>query len=365
MAELVAKEEEVKYYHELGLGRGVNVTHPDMWKTKTSCLVRQVCPSLKNIIGTQECGIRECYEKEVSTFSSHQQKLRLSLDSPAAPVKLGMDEQYSRSSSATKLIKGEKIETRTISFKTHFDEVPLYSTIDTATIDPPTSFLPAESDYSFEEDMASWFLKRMDDREKKAISNDNTIESEIKSSSFSSESTEKTPHAQVKQLAARLKGLAVESEKKPTTCLEWQEQMLEDCKTLVEYLDITHYVSAIKLGACCFHEVSTKTEQKAIGAGTTVTAASLAKGGLSGHFSKQFASRFEQKQEIGRMKDERVLSEAVIGFEIQPLYKLMRIQYIQMLLRKAVMDYIRNKEDASSKYLIMIANALVGIVVNY
>ena len=345
MAELVAKEEEVKYYHELGLGRGVNVTHPDMWKTKTSCLVRQVCPSLKNIIGTQECGIRECYEKEVSTFSSHQQKLRLSLDSPAAPVKLGMDEQYSRSSSATKLIKGEKIETRTISFKTHFDEVPLYNTIDTATIDPPTSFLPAESDYSFEEDMASWFLKRMDDREKKVSSKDNSTDSE---------STEKPPdkchgHVQVKQLAARLRGLAAESEKKPTTCFEWQDQMLEDCKTLVEYLDITHYVSAIKLGACRFHEVSTKTEQKAIGAGTTVTAASLAKGGLSGHFSKQFASRFEQKQEIGRMKDEKVLSEAVIGFEIQPLYKLMRIQYIQMLLRKAVMDYIRNKEDASSK----------------
>ena len=202
--------------------------------------------------------------------------------------------------------------------------------------------------------MASWFLKRMNDREEKANSNGNTVK--IGKKSDSSESAEKTPdrchdHIQVKKLAARLKELEAEStKKKPTACSYWQHQMLEDCKTLVEYLDITHYVSAIKLGACSFHKVTTETEQKAIGAGTTVAAASLAKGGLSGRFSKEISSRLEEEQKIGRMEGEKVVSEAVIGFEIQPLFKLMRIQFIQMLLRKAVMDYIRDKEDASSKF---------------
>ena len=166
---LVVSESEVDYYHELGLGRGVNVTHPDMWKTKTPNQVRRVCSKVKNIIGTHECGVLESYETEVSTTSMYKQKLRLSLQNPSAPVKLGIDEQYSRSSSSSKLIKGKKIEKRTISFTSQFDEVPLYESIDDADIAVSKSFFEKDSDHSFEENLATWLLKRIHDREKRAI----------------------------------------------------------------------------------------------------------------------------------------------------------------------------------------------------
>ena len=266
---------EVQYYHQLGLRRGVNVTHPDMWKTKTPFLMRKASPDLTNIIGTQECGVLESYETEVSTFSMHKQKLRLSLQNPIAPVKLGIDEQYSRSSSSTKLIKGEKIEKRSISFESHFDEVPLYDSIDQAEIDVPDTFLQENSDNSFEENLAKWLLKRRDDHEKKAKekakemaredeatddtpeSNPNLVEEhEEQPKDDDDDSTEKTAPNSVEKLAAKLKELDREyMAKKQTECApenepNWQDKMLDDCKTLIEHLDITHYVSAVKLGAC-------------------------------------------------------------------------------------------------------------------
>ena len=60
------------------------------------------------------------------------------------------------------------------------------------------------------------------------------------------------------------------------------------------------------------------------------------------------------------MENKEVTVEAVIEFDIQPFYKLMRIQYIQMLLRKAVMEYIHSKEDTSSKYYLFLI--LLGFV---
>ena len=48
----VVVSSEIPRYHELGLGRGVNVAESDMWKSKTPYLVREAFE--ENIIGTQE-----------------------------------------------------------------------------------------------------------------------------------------------------------------------------------------------------------------------------------------------------------------------------------------------------------------------
>ena len=80
-----------------------------------------------------------------------------------------------------------------------------------------------------------------------------------------------------------------------------------------------------------------------------MAAKSLVEGGVSGEHDKRSFHRSQKEQKIGRIKKENVTDEAVIGFEIQPLYKLVRIQFLQMLLRRAVIDYIHSKEDASSK----------------
>ena len=120
--------------------------------------------------------------------------------------------------------------------------------------------------------------------------------------------------------------------------------MLEDCITLVEYLDITHYVSAINLGACEYSVVTVRTEQKTLGVGTSVAAKPLVEGGMSGESDKRTFHKSQKQQKIEKIDNEKekVTDRAVIGFEIQPLYKLVRIQFIQMMLRRAVMDYTTN-----------------------
>ncbi len=85
--------------HELGLGRGVNVTDTHMWKNKTSFIVRKC--NKDNIVKTKECGMYEKYEKKVLTISQEQQKIRLMLDDPSSQIKIGMDAQQTQTASSS------------------------------------------------------------------------------------------------------------------------------------------------------------------------------------------------------------------------------------------------------------------------
>ena len=317
----------IKYYHDLGLGRGVNVTDPDMWRNKTPYLVREACDNLENIIDTQECGVLESYQKEVPSFEMLQQKLWVPV---ASQVRIGMDEQSSRSYSSTKLIEGQKIDTRTISFRFHFDDVPLYDDIDQAVIEAPDTFLYGSDSNEFEEHLANWFLKRINDRETKAPE----IDTEQASSEADSEVEEKSV---IQRLADKLKNQEYSVRYIPS-----------DCKALLNHLGITHYVSAIKLGACEYRVATSKSEQKHFGVSTSMVAGSLAKGGLLGLLEKQLTFWGKEKKKIGRLDlvKEEVTKEGVVGFEIQPIYKLVRIQFIQMALRKAIKEYIRSKDNS-------------------
>ena len=341
--ERVVDPVDIPLYHELGLGRGVNVTDPDMWKNKTPYLVREAahpCSEDSNIIGTQHCGILERYKKEVSTFEMTKQEVWLSMqDSCSSKVKIGMDEQTSRSISSTKLIEGDKIENRTISFRSHFDDLQLYDDIEHgATLDVPDYFLQESDGCQFEEDLAKWFLKRIQDHEQEPYI------SETKSDAEEYDST----NSAIKTLANKLKEL--NAQEGPMNNM--YETTRKNCEKFIEYMGITHYVSAIKLGACNYRTITSRSEQQQLGVKTSMAAHSLAKGGLSGFLKKKFSSLTEEEQMIGIIDKEnkRVARQAVIGFEIQPLYKLVRIQYIQVLLRIAIRNYIQSKEFKTGKY---------------
>ena len=346
--EVVLDSADIPLYHQLGLGRGVNVTDPDMWKNKTPYLVRKaVYPDMENsnIIGTQDCGILERYKKEVSTFEMKKQEVWLSLhDSVSSNMKIGIDEQASRSTSSTKLIQGDKIETRTISFQFHFDDLPLYDKFDKAEISVPDCFLHDCDDCKFEEDLAKWILKRIKDRENKS----NALYTETTSST---EETDSKTLA-IKILERELMEIAKQDKLKQSFYLF--ETVKRDCEAFIEHMGITHYVSAIKLGACNYRTITSRSEQKNLkfGVRTSSAAGSLVKGGLSGLLEKKFSSLTEEEQLIGIIDkaNKRVIREAVIGFEIQPLYKLVRIQFIQILLRLVIRNYIRSK-DKSRKFI--------------
>ena len=258
---------EHRFYKELGLGRGVNVTDPVMWKSKHRFMVREISPDLGNVIGTRECGKLESYKTVVGTFATQQQKLLLSLDNPY--VKIGMDEHYSRSSSATKVIEGQKIETRTISFHFHFDEVPLYNTVDKVTYLAPDDFLQKCEHLSFEDNLYSWILKRIKYRE------------DIQKYTQTEESKQTSS---MKRLEEKLRSyISQEGEPAPES-----REIKQDCVDFIKNMGITHYVSAITLGACTYRVVTTRSEQMRVGAGASMGMNSLVEGGLSGAIAKHW-----------------------------------------------------------------------------
>ena len=111
------------YFKSLGLGRGINVTDLHMWRNKSAFIVREING---DIIETEECGMFEKYEKIVSTISREQQKIRLSLNDPSSQIKIGMDAEQTQSVTSNIRIAGTKVKTRTISFCTTLDDLPLY-----------------------------------------------------------------------------------------------------------------------------------------------------------------------------------------------------------------------------------------------
>ena len=149
-------------YHELGLGRGINVTDPEMWKNKSSFLVREVSLSPTNIIITDECGRKEAYCKEVSSFETQRQQIQLTLDDPVSQVKLGMDAQHSQSTSSSMSITGTKYETKTVPFKSDFNSVPLYTSVSNVSLSLPPDV--RSSDNSFEHTFCSWILNAFEIR---------------------------------------------------------------------------------------------------------------------------------------------------------------------------------------------------------
>ena len=287
------REDEINHYIEFGLGKGINVTEHDMWKSRTTHLVRKPCKhpnpckdtDMLNIVGTQESGFLEGYRKEVSQFDTQQQKLSLSFGMlGASPMSIGVDEQFSKSVSSTKVVKGERIETRTISFKRHF--------------------------------------KASESIEQEYIEQD-------------SKSEERSDI--ILQLVKQLEEKNDEDKKKV-------------CKEFVDELGITHYVSAIKLGACEYYSAFSRSEQARLNVGTSVEAGPLAKASFSTLLEKVRSFRGEEKWKIGRIdkEDKMVTIEGVIGFEIQPLYELITISpKIQSFLKEAIREY--TKEHIESK----------------
>ena len=330
---------EARFYHELGLGRGVNVTDTDMWRDKPAFQVRKCSPQVTNIcmITAKDHGVLKSYKNELSTFAMQQQRLWLSLDDPATPMEIDMDEQYfSGSQNFPKLIMGQKIETRTISFQSHFqDDLPQFSSIEEACSFVNTSSLQ-DGESSFDDDLSRWILKRFDDR----------LEKEKKSAVGSSVDTiTQTPDTKLNLESLKPAKRLEENLQQLFSCKEAQEKHLknivQDCADFIKSIGITHYVSAIKLGACYFRAVNKRSKQKTIGESPST--------GAGGLISKQLFNMPEGERKIGRMSDKEVTKEAVIGFSIEPVYMLVRIELIQMALRQAIKEYIKSEQHVGGE----------------
>ena len=348
---------KISRYHELGLGRGINVTDPEMWKNKSSFLVREVSLSPTNIIITDECGRKEAYCKEVSSFETQRQQIQLTLDDPVSQVKLGMDAQHSQSTSSSMSITGTKYETKTVSFKSDFNTVPLYTSMSDVSLSLPSDLRSLDS--SFEHTFCSWILKRIRDQ----IDKEKTPTSDVPKDRANPNPTYQYHHSNphhndVQRLADTLKILissgeerSKEKRKRNIECVSLL--LANECKEFLNNLGVTHYVSAIKLGAMKYRAVTINSRQRAFGGGSVFGIGSAVMGGVSRGVLRGLFHKEEEEQHIGKLNDDGTVSdsgEAVIGFQIQPIDTLVRLQLLQVALRRAIKEYVQSKTDKCRKW---------------
>ncbi len=342
MAETAAEQE---YFQTLGLGRGVNVTDADMWRNKSALVVRKI--SDDSIIRTEECGVFEKYEKVVSTISREQQKIRLLLDDPSSQIKIGMDVQQIQSLTSSMRIAGTKIRRRTISFQSCLDDLPPYVQ---SNSDKP-QYKPNEEKGSFERNFCLWILNRIRSRESTEDNIRDADVSEILKRIRSrrlanpdvSDMTTADAFYEIFELFELYKDTDHDSTKR--------REIFNDCEVFVRDLGITHYVNSIELGAMKYNAASISSKQRKLGGGAEVGAGKYAEGGLSGFTEKLWFQSQKEERSIGKIKDGTVTKEdeAVIGFQIQPIYSLAPIPYLQPALQKAVKEYIQRKADPTGE----------------
>ena len=241
----IVKDAELQRFEDLGLGRGLNATDLTPWLNKSSFQVREVTSS--NIIGTDEGGAVQSYETEVHSTFTLQSELQASIAIPQSPITIGVDAEQSRSVSSSRKSVGRKVLNRTISYRADFDDVPFRrvtsqngsDNADGASAEAPTDI--AQSKMTFEERLCKWILRCIEaDEEAKAV-----LEAALHGHSRGN-AADDLPRAFMYFPPG-------EKRRKLRLAIE------KACSDFANTFNITHYVSAVHLGAA---EYSVFTEEE-------------------------------------------------------------------------------------------------------
>ena len=111
----IISKEEIQRFIDLGLGRGIDTTDPELWRNKCAFTVRHA--TFKNVIGTDEGNLAEDYSKKVLSGNDLQEEFKESvIKSATTPIPIVLEAGSSRSAVSTRIVKGKRVVTRTVSF---------------------------------------------------------------------------------------------------------------------------------------------------------------------------------------------------------------------------------------------------------
>ena len=340
----------------LGLGRGVDITKPTPWMDKTSFQVRAVC--IHDLIVTDEGRLLKGYSDVVNNSTTIHSQVRAGVKAPDVPLAIGVDTEYTRTDCSSKHVVGLKVKNRTISFRVDFDDLPKSFVTEVeeakekmrqmdksrfesdpspqASADEATAVdgsQPKPEDIPFESRLCKWLLDCLEHR---GI---------------------KTKGKTLYQL------LFTKTEGKggPSPIIDSDEktrELEEDITHFVQFLGVTHYVSAIELGGLHFSILTEKEYEKKVSASGNASLNSQLYGGIkvSANQSqlRKFKSRHTERKMIGRITktDEKEVveetDEAVIGCQIRPISSLVRNPYLQLAVKNSIKKYTQTK--ISSKF---------------
>ena len=348
----VIDESEIGRFVDLGLGRGVDATKPSPWLSKSSFQVREV--TFDNIIGTEEGGLVNNFEKVVESVQQLQTNLSASV--PASQqVSVGVDAELSRSYSKTKTSVGTKVLTRTISFRADFDDIsvrrrkgqrPGRGSMEQRHAAPQRALTLPEGDMAkveieanlssngednhhkptFEERLSKWILDHLKSRKE--------LEGDL--------AADANPVDKMIDLTDDNKVM--------------RKDLRPLCHDFVVATCITHYVCAIELGASkhkMMSEEEVQTKIKTTGKVGVSSAASVS-ASQQGSFSKKNKEKSMTRIGViggkGRVK-RGTPEEAVVGVKFQPLSSVVvRCNVLKKALEAALQRYIDSQGVAKCKY---------------
>ena len=368
-ASAVISASEIGRIVDLGLGRGVDITKPSPWLEKSSFQVRPV--DQENIIGTEEGGSLQNYEREIISIQEQQGELKASITIPQSPVSIGIDAEQARSHATTRRSLGKKVVNRTVSFRADFHDAPKSCTGDprqakaeaslalserkfssgpTLALGHSTSIFQQktntsscvldEANMTFEERLCKWILERVIHR------------SELKAMHALIDKSMQPPEV-VPDLSSPIESLG----KYIQLCShEDRKEVVGDCKDFVYHFRITHYVSAIELGAAEYRVMSEEEYETRIGMGGSFGVEAIANAAIKEKASWKRTKRASDLKRIGLIKQDGTVErgsygEAVVGIQVQPISSLVKIRYLGLALQQALLEYSTEEGSKSCKQM--------------
>ncbi len=341
--------EELSRISELGLGRGVDATDPSPWSSKSSFQVRYV--TLDGIITTNEGGALQMYEREIESLTTVQTSLKASISAPThAPIDLHLEGEFSRSISSTRKAIGKQVINRTISFRADFNDVPQDAPKDSQDTNTGSvirdlytrgnSTLPV-AHYTFEQRLAEWIMDRVVQRRESDL---DSAQTQIGGDDTDAAQLLKIKGVEpMKDLAHFLK----------TANKEGRESIFDDCVSFVRHFRITHYVSAIQLGASQYRVLSENEYYMKINTEGAFGFDAVAKLLSSATYTKKTTFKASDTRQVGEIINDKVKrgsdDEAVVGIKIQPIHSLVKLRYLHLALQQALEVYIEEQRDTTCK----------------
>ena len=298
----VAKSDDIDITRimELGLGRGIDATCDTPWLSKSSFQVRRVLD--QNVLFTEEGGALHRYKTQVKSVHKQQASMRLSITVPSLPVTIAVDSELSRDVSSDRFTFGKKVLNRTISFRDHFVDITRKGQMKQAPRDDKQNLL------TFEERLAAWLIGTQKPGENRV------------------------PGENIKQLLKNCN----------------DEQLYTKCIGFLEQFRITHYVSAIELGAVSFQVMKSQELHRS-------QSSASQKCGREDLKLKEVASSRSEERKIGKIREDSVerdsYDEAVVGVKIQPISSLVNTPRLHSALQKALVNYTELRSDTSGELL--------------
>ena len=137
---------------------------------------------------------------------------------------------------------------------------------------------------------------------------------------------------------------------------EQRKEVVKDCKDFVYLFRITHYVSAIELGAAEYRVMSEDEYTTRVGMGGSFGFEAVANAVVKEKAEWKRTKRASDLKRIGLIKPDGTVErgsygEAVVGIQVQPISSLVKIRYLQLALQQALLEYSTEEGNKSCKYI--------------